>query len=530
MRTLATDRLPAEPDVKTVADVFEIVRRRRRSILLPAAAIFLLAAAVAFLLPKKYQSTTTILIEEQEVPREYVSANITTFADQRLQTINQRIMSTTRLLELIGRFGLYAEMKDKVPVDEIVTEMRKDIKFNTISADVIDPRTGRPAQATIAFAITYEGRNPETVQRVANELASLYLQENLKTREKQSLETSKFMGEEMKDVQAQLAELDAKIASYKEKHISSLPELSQVNLQALDQVERDLTRMNDQLRTLRERQGYLQEQLASIPPDLAHQEKESLKELRVRLVELKTQFSDLHPDVINTKAAIKDLEERLAKSGAAVGGTKPDNPAYITLASQLAGTQSEIASVTRQIAGLKAKREDFRKRIEESPRVEEGYRVLLLERNNLQGKYDDLTRKAMDAKVAHGLEEGQLGERFSIVDAARLPEKPSSPNIPAILLIGLILGMGGGVGLAAVQESTDQTVRSAEALQRGTAFPVLASIPVIVTPEDLKAGSAKKWYVGAGVLFFLAAAVIAFSLLVMDLDILVAKVMRRFFP
>jgi uncharacterized protein involved in exopolysaccharide biosynthesis len=285
---MATDRTSREPDVRTIGDVMGIVRRRKRAILLPAVAIFALAAALAVFLPKKYQSTTTILIEEQEVPREYVSANITTFADQRLQTINQRIMSTTRLLELIGRFDLYADLKDKEPVDEIVAKMRKDIQFQTISADVIDPRTGRPAQATIAFSITYEGRNPETVQRVASELASLYLQENLNTREKQSLETSKFMEEEMTIVQASLAEVDAKIAAYKEKNISSLPELSQVNLQALDQVERDLTRMEDQLRTLRERESYLQEQLASIPPDLALQEKESLKELRVSLVELKT--------------------------------------------------------------------------------------------------------------------------------------------------------------------------------------------------------------------------------------------------
>ena len=179
---MTTERTSREPDVRTIGDVMGIVRRRKRAILLTGVAIFTLAAAVAFFLPKKYQSTTTILIEEQEVPREYVSANITTFADQRLQTINQRIMSTTRILELIGRFNLYADLKDEVPVDEIVAKMRKDIQFNTISADVIDPRTGRPGQATIAFSITYEGRDPETVQRVANELASLYLQENLKSR------------------------------------------------------------------------------------------------------------------------------------------------------------------------------------------------------------------------------------------------------------------------------------------------------------------------------------------------------------
>jgi succinoglycan biosynthesis transport protein ExoP len=530
MSTLATDRPSMEPDVKTIGDVMEIVRRRKGAILLPAFGIFLLAAAVAFLLPKKYQATTTILIEEQEVPREYVSANITTFADQRLQTINQRIMSTTRLLELIGRFTLYADLKDKVPADEIVTKMRKDIKFNTISADVIDPRTGRPAQATIAFSITYEGRDPDTVQRVANELASLYLQENLKTREKQSLETSKFMNEEMKAVQAALADVDAKIAAYKEKNISSLPELAQVNHQMLDQAERDLARMNDQLRTLRERQSYLQEQLASIPPDLAHQEKESLKELRVKLVELKTRFSDEHPDVINTRTAIRELEERLRKQGGSVGGTKPDNPAYITLASQLAGTQSDISSTKRQINDLKGKQEDFRRRIEAAPRVEEGYRALLVQRNNLQGKYDELTRKAMDAKVAHGLEEEQLGERFSIIDAARLPEKPSSPNVPAILLVGLILGLGSGVGRMAVQESTDLTVRSPESLQKAAAFPVLASIPEIVTEEDRARNRRRRRYALATLGCLLAAGILVLFLFVMDLDVLLALVKRRFFP
>jgi polysaccharide chain length determinant protein (PEP-CTERM system associated) len=524
---LETERTSREPDVKTVGDLNEIVKRRWRSIVVPAAALFALAAVVAFSLPKKYQSTTTILIEEQEVPREYVSANITTFADQRLQTINQRIMSTTRILELIGRFHLYEDLKDKVTIDEIAAKMRKDIKFNTISADVIDPRTGQPGQATIAFSITYEGSEPETVQRVASELASLYLQENLKTREKQSRETSKFMEEEMEVVQASLADVDAKIATFKEKNISSLPELSQVNLQALDQVERDLTRMDDQLRTLRERESYLQQQLASIPPDLALQEKESLKELRVSLVELKTKFSDEHPDVINTRAAIKELEKRLRKSPGGIGGTKPDNPVYITLASQLAGAQSEISSVKRQIGDLRRKRENRRKRIEASPRVEERYRVLLMERNNLQGKFDELTRKSMDAKVAHGLEKEQLGERFSIVDAARLPGKPSSPNIPAILLIGLILGMGAGVGLAAVQESTDFTVHGPDDLARAVPFPLLASIPEIVTEAQVADRKVKHRKLVIGAVVVLAITVLAFHFFVMDLDVFWVKVMRK---
>ena len=196
-----------------------------------------------------------------------MATNITSFADQRLQTINQRIMSTTNLIEVMNRFHLYQELKDRQTTDEIIEKMRKkDIKFATISADVIDPRSGRPAQATIAFSVSYEGKSPEMVQQVAAELASLYLQENLKTRERQSSETYKFMEDEMKDVQGKAAALDAKIAEYKQKHITSLPELAQLNQQAVDQVDRDLDRMQDQMRTLRERESYLEQQLAGIAP------------------------------------------------------------------------------------------------------------------------------------------------------------------------------------------------------------------------------------------------------------------------
>jgi uncharacterized protein involved in exopolysaccharide biosynthesis len=217
--------------------------------------------------------------------------------------------------------------------------------------------------------------------------------------------------------------------------------------------------------------------------------------------------------VVKTKAAIREVEQQLKKGGGGASGDRPDNPVYTTLASQLAGNKSEIDSIQRQISGLRKKSENYRNRMEASPKVEEGYKGLLVERGSLQAKYDDLNRKAMDAKVAQGLEKEQLSERFSILDAARLPEKPDSPNIPAILLIGLVLGMGSGVGLAAVRESVDDTVRSPEDLGRIAGdLPVLASVPVITTTVDeaVRKGRTLK-----------------FAFFVMDLDVLWDKVKRR---
>jgi polysaccharide chain length determinant protein (PEP-CTERM system associated) len=516
-----------EPEVKNIQDLQAILKRRRKALLLPALFVFVLAGVVAFALPSIYRSTATILIEEQEIPREYVMSMVTSYAEQRIQSSTQRIMSSTRLIEIIKRFNLYADLREKWTMEEVIAKMRKDIKFETISADVMDRRTGRPTVATIAFTVSYEGKDPGVVLQVANVLSSLYLEENIKVRDEKTAGASKFIEEEMKDVQVSLANVDAKIAEFKKKHINTLPELNQMNVQELDRLERSLEQSEIQLRSLRERESQIKTQMASVPPDLANPDKERLKELRVRLVSLKTRYSDLYPDVIKTKAEIADLEKKLSIPSEGPIGDKPDNPAYINLASQLSSIQSEIDSLKKQVLAFQRKRDEYRRRMEAAPGVEEGYRILVGERNNLQAKYDDLMKKHMETKVASGMEKGQLGERFTLIDPARMPERPVRPNIPAILLIGLFLGVGSGVGAASLREHSDQSVRSGEALTKATGFPVLASIPVIFNQEDLSRIKRKRvaWIASIAVLILVG--VVVFHFFIMDLDVLWAKLARR---
>jgi polysaccharide biosynthesis transport protein len=517
-----------EQDVKTLGDVIAIVKRRKNYLIWPALGVFALAVIIAFAWPPTYRTTSTILIEEQEIPREYVMTTVSSYAEQRLQTINQRIMSSTRLTEIINRFNLYADLRERWTMEEVIDKMRKkDIKFDLINADVIDRRTGRPTAATIAFTLAYEGRNPAVVQQVANVLASLYLEENLRVREQQTEGAAKFMEDERKIVEEQLAVIDQQISAFKQKNVNTLPEFSQYNLQGIDRIERDIDQLNDQIKTLREKENYLQSQLASVPIDSSNPDKDRLRELRVKLVNLQSRFTDEYPDVIKTKAEIADLEKKLKATGQTPIDNKPDNPAYVTLSAQLASTRSEIESVKRQISSAQAKRNDYHRRIALSPKVEEGYRVLMTQRNNLQAKYDDLTKKYMESKVASGLEKGQMGERFTLIDAARLPEKPVFPNIPAILLIGVVLGIGAGVGSAALKEFSDQSVRTAGALSSALGLPVLAVIPDIVSAEEAAQDTRQRKEILIGVAVVIVCAVIIFHFFVMDLDILWAKIMRR---
>ena len=464
-----------ETPQKTLRDYWTIAKRRKWSLILPAVGVFLLSGVIALLLTPLFESTSTILIEEQEVPRDFVVSTVTGFAEQRVQTINQRIMSTPKLLEIIERFGLYSDLRDTWTTEEIVNHMRqKDIKFQTINADFFDRRLGRPNEGiAIAFTLSFRGQNPTTVQKVANVLASLYLEENLRTREQQAKGTSKFLEQELKDVKSRLDAIDARITPFKTKYIEQLPENLGLNFQSLERAERDMEAVKGTLQAAEERENYLRTQL-HVPKDQSP-DRMMLKDLRAKLVDLKTRASDSYPDVIKTRSAIAELEARLASQPQQI--ENDENPAYVTVASDLSSVRVQVESSRRQLELLVEARDAYRRRIESTPGVEEQYKGLLEERNSMQLKYDDLMKKVLEAKVSQGLEKEQMGERFTLIDAARFPELPVYPNIPLVLLIGLFLGIGAGVGTAAVRDSSDDSVRTSEELTELSGLPVLGGIP-----------------------------------------------------
>ena len=515
--------------IMKLGDLTAIIKRRRWWLAAPTLIVFLISVVVILVWKPVYRSTSTILIEEQEISREYVLVPVATYAEERLQSINQRIMSAARLFDIINRFNLYADKRKRLTTEEVIDDMRKkDIKFETVTADVVDRRSGRPTMATIAFTVSYEGNDPLVVQQVANVLASLYLEENSKVVNQQITSTTNFLEEEMKSVQAELAGLEKRIALYKEKNPHALPELLQYNLQTLDWTDRNLEQASDQLRALKEKESNLKIQLAGIAPDVKNQDKELLKALRAKLVTLRSRYSNEYPDVKKTKVEISELEEKLrARSGEEDVSEQPDNPAYISLSAQLAGIQAEIRSVTRQISEAEKKRSDYYKRLELTPRVEEGYKNLVVQRNNTQAKYDDLMKKYMEARVAQGMEKGNIGERFTLIDPARLPEKPVRPNRPAILLLGLLIGMSAGAGAAALRENADHSARRAEDLAQAFSLPVLAEIPEIVTLEDeLRRKRRLRLIIGISLLLLVAAALIV-HFFVMDLYVLWLRISRR---
>lgn len=541
-----------EEDTKDMGDYIDALRARRKPILAISAVLFAISLLVALLWPPAYLSTATILIEEQEIPSDLIRSTITTYAWQRIQTISQRVMTRKNLMELVDKYDLYHDKRKRDTSEEIIDRMRSDIKLDPLHADVIDPRTGTPRTATIAFTLAYESESPAVAQKVANELTTLYLSENLKSRTEKATDTYDFLTDESTKLGEHIAELETKLAAFKEKNVNQLPELAQLNMSLMERTERELMDTQNEIRSLEERKFYLDGQLAQMNPNspmfstdgerildsasrlkvlkteyaaaqgkyspdhpdvvrmkreidamekktgssvttretTQSQAKEVLR-LRTELTEAEKKYSPDHPDVIRLSKEVQALEETIeqaptAASAESIAAEKPENPAYINLNSQLETVTSGLRSTMRKKDELKAKLSDYEKRIVQTPQVEREYLDLRRDYENSQHRYQELKGKQMEAQVGQQMEKERKGERFSLIDPPQLPEKPVKPNRYAIVFLGFILSLGGGVGFGFIAESLDSSLRSARSVATVMGVAALSVIPYIENNEDVR--------------------------------------------
>jgi len=577
-------------DIKGLWDYLAILNRRKKQLIIPAALIFVASILLAIGLPAVYQSKATILIEQQEIPTDLVRSTVTSYAGERIQMISQRVMTTDNLSKIINDYDLYRDERKSTSMTILVEEMRKEVGLEMISADVVDPRSGRPTSATIAFTLSFNNESPRTSQKVTNELVSLFLNANLERRAKSAIETTGFLSTESKKLEEKVAKLEENLAKFKERNVNNLPELQQLNVQLMNRAENDLKGVDQQIRALEERQIYLTAELTQIDPNSGRMSSQGsrilsprgrLKELQTQLISLSSRYSPTHPDLIKIKKEIAALREEVGDSGdttelkrkikelkteravlrekyspehpdvikierslsqaeetlkkAAKEKKKeqkdldiePDNPVYIQLQSQLNAAEGELGSMRELRQKLVDKISDFEERLLKSPQVEREYRDLSRDYDNAVAKYREVKAKQLEAELAEALERENKGERFSLIEPPLVPEKPSKPNRIAILFLGFIFSLAGGVGTVAVAEALSDAIRNVGGLMQATGEPPLVTIPYIeVEAEKEKQEVLKKLLIKGGIIAAVLI-VILFHFFIKPLDVLWFIVMRR---
>ena len=568
----------------------EMLKRRMPLALIIGLGLLLITVALTLGLPSVFKSRAVVLIEAQEIPQDLVRSLVTSFADQRIQVISQRVLTNSNLTSIITKYDLYADQRKHDPIERVLDQMRKDISVAPISADVVDPKQGRAVHATIAFELAYENKSPQLAQRVANEIVSLFLNENLKQRTETSKETLDFLTKESEKLRTNVADLESKLSKFKQGNVEKLPELTNLNLEMMNRTEQEVSQVDSQMRSLDQQRVYLESELAQqkpttmllsetgerilgpadrlrvlesefVPiaarygpnhPDVVAKRKEieSLRaqaggggdsdELALKLrkaqgeyAEASKKYSADHPDVKRLAREVDSLKSELTAANRAapvapVASKVPDNPAYIQLQARLDSTINDMGALRSQRTTLKAKLAQLEDRITKSPEVEREYRMLTRDYDNAQLKYREILAKRQEAELASNLESNQAGEKFTLIEPPVIPEEPAKPNRLAIGLLGALLSMAGTVGSGALAESLDTRVYGRTGVTRLLGVPPLAVIPKLET-EASKSQRRSRWaMVVAALLAVVILVLLAIHFLVSPLDVLYFRGLRYF--
>lgn len=497
-----------------LAHVLECVRRRFTLALLPF--LFVLAAVTSFalFLPSLWTARAVILVDRQQIPEAFVKSTVTSDVENRLLTLSQEILSGTRLMKIIEAHDLYADVRRTRSPDDAVERMRRDIRID-FQNDERDRRNPR----TVAFSVAYTTTNPVAAMTVANELASLYVDENIRYRERQSVSTSEFLETQLTDVRGRLQNQERRITDFKERHMGQLPEQREANLRTLDRLQQQLQSALETQRRAVERRHMLTQTLAEIDhspalggaatvaggpnPSPAEATAARLSVLKQELAQMQTRYSDRYPDVVALRDQIKGLEAKLhaeppaatapapAPKSAPVARREgkelrpiPQNPYVQSLVQQLDQATIEAKTTADEVSGLRGQIALYQRRIENTPRSEQELALITRDYETTRELFRSLLAKRGEAEIAADLEQRQKGEHFRMIDPARLPDRTAGPNRVRLLLIGLVLAVGAAGITVVLAEHVDTSYRSAEEVRGSEQVPVLSTIPKIVTERD----------------------------------------------
>jgi polysaccharide chain length determinant protein (PEP-CTERM system associated) len=439
---------------REVLEYLEVPFRHRWLVVLPIVLCTLAALGASLVLPKKYRSTTLILVEAEKMPESFVPQMATDRVAKRLQTVQQEVLSRTRLERVVQELDPYQTLGTQ-PLGEIAAGMRKAITVRVRGSD--------------GFFIDFVHADPQMAQRVADRLANLFIGEATLAREKQVTEAFEFIESQLAEARQGLEARETALREYKERHMGSLPEQTTTNLSTLQRMQLEQQALAEQLRAATERLSRLES--GGEPADAVSGRRVSLSALRAQLESLRARYTDEHPDVKAARAQIAALEAEIG-SAAETG--------------QRASRALETEDARRELERLKARQEENRRRmaelearVEQAPRTEQELANLTRDFQKLNENYLSLLNKRLDAQMAAKLEQRWRGEQFHILDPADLPTSPFFPNRILFLVLGLVAGLGLGIGAAFAADFIDHSIRTEKELGELLPFTVFATVPYI---------------------------------------------------
>jgi len=488
-------------------DYLEILRRRWWIILIPTLVGGIGAFLFSLMLADQYTSRTLVLVEQQKVPENYVKSVVTGDIAERLGTMQEQILSRTRLQPIIEKFGLFKSDKGKAAMEDLVDRLRKSISVEPVKSLVSTNAGELPG-----FSISFTGPDPRLAQQVCAEITSMFIEENLRLREQNAEGTTDFLKTELEQAKQKLDAQDARLAEFKRKYIGAMPGNEQTDMNLLMAFGSQLDAATSQLNRAQQDKAYeeslLAQQLSAWKMSQSEMSQRNgeprqdtlekqLASLQAQLIAMQAQYTADHPDVIRLKEDIAALQNRIADNAArakdkvkatqAPASADPLEPPEIQqLRFRIHQSEALIKEKTREQAGLRERLSTYQGRLSMSPMVEQQYKELTRDYQTALQIYNDLLAKRSQSEMATNLERRQQGEQFRVMDPPDLPERPSFPNRPLFAGGGLGVGLALGLGITLLLELRDKSLRTENDVEQLLHLPTLAMVPLIDDADGKK--------------------------------------------
>lgn len=514
----------------TLNDYVTILRRRAFLMALTFLSVLSAALTIAVALKPVFTSTGTILVESQTVSPDLIQASPGGFVDEQIEVIRQRVLTRENLLKIIEKYRLHRDDEGSLTVSEKVEMMRAKVSLEPLRAS----SKGKKNAVTIAFQLSFEGGSPEVAHGVANDLVTLFLNENVRTRSERAGEATDFLTHEAERIKKELDSYESQIAEYKQRHGDALPQHLEATMTLLSragtelqQVDRDRRLAADELKVLEADLDATNAEALSREP-ATNIDSANVDALKAEYTRLSAVYKESHPDLKALKRRIAALEPTTGGQGAAMTANAPASKAQQRIGSKINVVRLRINDLDEQQRNLRARIQAYERQITQTPQVERALSTLMRDYDNAQKKYSEIRAKQMTAQVSENLVQENKAERFTLIEPPTRPDKPSKPDRIKIILLGILAAVVTTLGLVFVLESVNQRIRGANALTAALRHRPLVVIPYITTRDQLAARRRRIRYAIIVGVIVSGLAVGAIHKFYMPLDILFFKVVGRF--
>lgn len=500
-----------DQSVELPANLIAALTRYKFHLMISITLLVVVSVTVVAMIPAVYRSESIVLVETQQIPDDLVRSTVTSIAAERIQIIKQRVMTREKLLDIADKHPSVKDGASNVLVSELVENMRNKISVELITSNKNNRRS--PA-TTIAFKVGFDALNPVVAQSVANDLVTLFLNENVQARTERASETTDFLRSEAEKIKARLADTEQAIADYKQENKDSLPEHLDLYISMLDRAQSSRIEIQRQIE-IESNQRSLYELQSGLGGSL--RESSELEDLYLEYKNLSTIYKDSHPDikVITKRIAILEGREDLHSEDASLVDTK------------IKTSSAQLALLKQQLEKNKVQIEDLEDKIIQIPQVERGLISLNRDYEVVKEQYDRVVSNTMQAQMAESLEQGRKAERFSILEPPLLPDQPHKPNRKKLLAAGVGASLFMPLGIIFLVALMDKSVRGAAALERITGSAPLVVVGIINTEKAEKKKKKKQVFIIASIAGLCVLGLVLIHVLVIPLDSLVYKLIYK---